>query len=128
MSSLCPEKNLVIWCHMSHPWLSHLPFIASTSSSSFTLLRHKNIKHNRYNQSISENTPYIPHITSLQVDPSLDMTLKLVVDASHPLCGRKCLGVPGSRQAPGPCSLKVSGRRYLPSSVHHGIQFVLPSD
>ena len=35
---LCaPEKNLVIWCHMSHPWLSHLPFTTNTSSSSSTL-------------------------------------------------------------------------------------------
>ena len=36
---LCaPEKNLVILvCSMSHPWLSHLPFTTSTSSSSFTL-------------------------------------------------------------------------------------------
>ena len=37
ISSLCPKKNLVIWCHVSHPWLSHLPFTTSTSSSSFTL-------------------------------------------------------------------------------------------
>ena len=31
------KKKLVIWCHMSHLWLSHLPFTTSTSSSSLTL-------------------------------------------------------------------------------------------
>ena len=34
---LCAPKRILLSGHMTHPWLSHLPFTTSTSSSSFTL-------------------------------------------------------------------------------------------
>ena len=69
---LCaPEKNLVIWCHMFHPWLSsHLPFTTSTSSSSFTLpsATQEHAARSVQQEQLREHSVHAAHLQAPSVD------------------------------------------------------------
>ena len=54
-------------CCMSHPWLSHLPFTTSTSSSSFTLppTTQEHAARSVQQEQHREHSAHIPHISKL---------------------------------------------------------------
>ena len=70
---LCaPEKNLVIWCSMSHPLLrSHLPFTTSASSSSFTFpstTKQEHAAQSGHHDHLQEHPVRHEHLQALPVD------------------------------------------------------------